>query len=132
MTHAIYLIAAPTTQLKVGDLISKYFHRYKDYLELRAYLNNDSTTLYDTHELDTFMLESNHCFESRKQSHEELHYKDNKKKNKYPQGQILPTLTTFEYKIQKESISRSVTTTINFSYHKELEIDCPLLDTGVS
>ena len=70
------------TQLKVVDPLSKYFHRYKDYLELKAYLNNYSATLNDPDELDTFMVGSNHYFELSRWSHEEKHSKDNKKRHK--------------------------------------------------
>ena len=50
LNHPIYLIAAPPTQLKARDLLSKYLHRYKDYLERRAYLKNDYYTLNDSYE----------------------------------------------------------------------------------
>ena len=44
-TRHVYIISAPPTQLKAGDPISKYFHIYKYYLEMRSYLNNHSTNL---------------------------------------------------------------------------------------
>ena len=62
---------------------------------------NDYYTIDDTHELDTFMLGYNHCFEFRRRSHDELHSKDKNKRHKYSQGQILTSLTTFEDDIQK-------------------------------
>ena len=79
---------------------------------MRAYLKNGSDTLNDPDELDTFMLGSNHFFEFRVWYRKEHHSKNKNKRHKYPQGQILITLTTFEDDILKESISRSVTTPI--------------------
>ena len=70
----------PPTELNVGNPLSKYFHRYKDYLELRVYLKNDSATINDPDELDTFILLSNQCFEFRIWYHEESQYKDKKKR----------------------------------------------------
>ena len=49
-------------KLKVEDTLSKYFHRYKNYLELIAYLDNYSATLDDIDELDTFILGSTQWF----------------------------------------------------------------------
>ena len=96
-THPIDLIYVPQKQFKVGNTIYKYFHRYKYYLELIAYLNND----YDPDEFYTFILVYNHWFEFRRRSHEELHSKDNKKRHKFYQGKILTTLITFKYDILK-------------------------------
>ena len=70
LNHTIDLISEPPTQFKSGYQISKYLHRYKYYLELRAYLKNDSATLYDTDKLDTLMLGANHFFKFRRRSHE--------------------------------------------------------------
>ena len=78
LTHPIYIISAPPIQLKVGDPLSKYFHRYKYYLELRAYLKNYSATLYYPDELDTFILGVNNCFKFSRRSHEKRHSKEKK------------------------------------------------------
>ena len=75
--------------------------KYKDDLELRAHLKNDSATIDDPDELDKFMLISNYCFKFSIWYHEEIQSKDNKKRNKYTRGQILTNLTTLEYEIQK-------------------------------
>ena len=101
LNNPIYLIDAPPTKLKLGDPLYKYFYRYKDDLELRSYLKNDYDTLYYPDDLDTFMFGANHCFKFRACSHEYIHYKDKKKRKKYPQGQVLTTLTTFKNEIQK-------------------------------
>ena len=86
LTHPVDIIAAHPTKLKVRDPLSKYFHRYKDYLELRAYLNNDSSNINDPDEFDTFMIGADHCFNFRILSHEDRHSRDKKKRHKYPRG----------------------------------------------
>ena len=65
----IDIIAMTPTQLKVGNPLSKYFYRYKYYVETRAYFNNDSDNLYDPDELDTFLLGSSHFFDFSIMSH---------------------------------------------------------------
>ena len=112
MTHPIDLIYATPTKLKVGYPLYYYFHRYKDCLELREYLNNDSYTLYDPFELYTFTLGANHCFEFSRRFHEEIHSTDNKKRQEYYQGHTLTTTATFKDDTMKEYMSRSVTTPI--------------------
>ena len=57
LTHPIHLISEPNTQLKVADPKSKYFHRYKDYLELREYINNYYATLNYPDALDILCLD---------------------------------------------------------------------------
>ena len=96
LNHPIDLVSVPPTQLKSGDLLSKYFHRYKYYLELISYLNNYSATIGDQDELNTFILGANQCFEFSRRSHEEIHSNYKKKRQKYSQGHIFTTLTTFE------------------------------------
>ena len=96
LTRPIETIYAPPTHLKLVDTLSKYFHRYKDYLELISYLNNYSATIGDQDELNTFILGANQCFEFSRRSHEEIHSNYKKKRHKYSQGHIFTTLTTFE------------------------------------
>ena len=69
---------------------------------MREYLKNDYDTLNDLDYLDTFMIGPNHFFLYFKTcSHEERQYENIKKRQKYPQGQILITLTTFKDEIKK-------------------------------
>ena len=128
LNYTIDIIDVPPKQLKVGYLISNYFYRYKYYLELIAYINNDSATLGDPYEFDAFMLGANHCFDFSIHSHKYCQSKDNKKRHKYSQGQILTTLTTFEDDILKESMSRSVSNPIKIQTSKKCKC-IPLLQT---
>ena len=85
----------------MGDTLSNYFHRYKYYLELIAYLKIYLSNLDDPYELDMFIIVANHCFKFRRRSDEERHPKYNNSRQKYYRVHIMITLTPFEDDILK-------------------------------
>ena len=84
-----------------ADSLESYLDNYLDWLQLRAYLENNPNNLNHPSELDNFLHGLQHGLEYLRLTHEERRSSDPIVQQKYSQGQIVGTLASKEILVDK-------------------------------
>ena len=107
--YASTLLGNRPTQLS-SDSLESYLDKYLDWLQLRAYLENNPSNLNRPSELDNLLHGLQHGLEYLCLTSEERRSSDPIVQQKYSQGQIVGTLALKETLVDKRhSYSQSVT-----------------------
>eukprot|EP00536_Pseudo-nitzschia_multiseries_P003807 jgi/Psemu1/8572/gm1.8572_g len=114
--------------------LEEYYFRYKDYLRLKVFLHNQSSTISLMEEVSNLIEGATLSYELCKMTEDEWESDDQFKRDKYKAGRLLQTLQTYEQEIKvemkyKDRVSRSSykLTQTTISYLIET-LGCPEMD----
>eukprot|EP00536_Pseudo-nitzschia_multiseries_P010363 jgi/Psemu1/25685/gm1.25685_g len=111
-SNAARMVRNPPNQEANESLEEEYF-RYKDYLRLRVFLQNQPSTLSSTEEVSNLIAGTTLSHELFEKTEDERDSDDQFKRDKYKAGRLLQTLQTYEQEIRaeqkyKRNASRSI------------------------
>eukprot|EP00536_Pseudo-nitzschia_multiseries_P015494 jgi/Psemu1/42792/gm1.42792_g len=100
-SNASRMVRNPPNQ-DTGESLEEYYFRYKDYLRLRVFLQNQPCTISSTEEVSNLIAGTTLSEELFKKTEDERHSDDQFKRDKYKAGRLLQTLQTYEQEINAE------------------------------
>eukprot|EP00536_Pseudo-nitzschia_multiseries_P001284 jgi/Psemu1/2969/gm1.2969_g len=111
-SNASRMVRNPPNQ-NANESLEEYYFRYKDYLRLRVFLQNQPSTISSTEEVSNLIAGTTLSEELFKKTEDERDSDDQFKRDKYKAGRLLQTLQTYEQEIKaeqkyKRNTSRSI------------------------
>eukprot|EP00536_Pseudo-nitzschia_multiseries_P015866 jgi/Psemu1/44055/gm1.44055_g len=100
-SNAGRMVRDPPNQY-AGESLEEYYFRYKDYLRLRVFLQNQSGAISLTEEVSNLNVGTTLSEELLKKTEDERGSDDQFKRDKYKAGRLLQTLQTYEQEIKAE------------------------------
>eukprot|EP00536_Pseudo-nitzschia_multiseries_P018731 jgi/Psemu1/57061/gm1.57061_g len=101
-SNAARMVQNPPNQ-DMGESLEEYYFRYKDYLRLRVFLQNQPGTMSSTEEVSNLIAGTTLCHELLfEKTEDERDSDDQFKRDKYKAGRLLQTLQTYEQEIKAE------------------------------
>ena len=90
-----YVLIRGTPSQLPSESVCSYFYKYVDFLVLRVSIEDNPNNLTTQGEMDKFLAGLSHCAALNTICHQERRSGEPTPKQKYAQGQIVTTLTTF-------------------------------------
>eukprot|EP00536_Pseudo-nitzschia_multiseries_P005768 jgi/Psemu1/13452/gm1.13452_g len=100
-SNASRMVRNPPNQ-NASESLEEYYFRYKDYLRLRVFLQNQPGTIGSTEEVSNLIAGTTLSEELFKKTEDERDSDDQFKRDKYKAGRLLQTLQTYEQEIKAE------------------------------
>eukprot|EP00536_Pseudo-nitzschia_multiseries_P014698 jgi/Psemu1/39812/gm1.39812_g len=100
-SNASRMVRNPPNQ-DANESLEEYYFRYKDYLRLRVFLQNQPSTISSTEEVSNLIAGTTLSEELFKKTEDERNSDDQFKRDKYKAGRLLQTLQTYEQEIKAE------------------------------
>eukprot|EP00536_Pseudo-nitzschia_multiseries_P010847 jgi/Psemu1/27241/gm1.27241_g len=100
-SNASRMVRNPPNQ-DPNESLEEYYFRYKDYLRLRVFLQNQPSTISSTEEVSNLIAGTTLSEELFKKTEDERDSDDQFKRDKYKAGRFLQTLQTYEQEIKAE------------------------------
>eukprot|EP00536_Pseudo-nitzschia_multiseries_P014364 jgi/Psemu1/38431/gm1.38431_g len=100
-SNASRMVRNPPNQ-DPNESLEEYYFRYKDYLRLRVFLQNQPSTISSTEEVSNLIAGTTLSEELFKKTEDERDSDDQFKRDKYKAGRLLQTLQTYEQEIKAE------------------------------
>eukprot|EP00536_Pseudo-nitzschia_multiseries_P004898 jgi/Psemu1/11211/gm1.11211_g len=100
-SNASRMVRNPPNQ-NASESLEEYNFRYKDYLRLRVFLQNQPGTISSTEEVSNLIAGTTLSEELFKKTEDERDSDDQFKRDKYKAGRLLQTLQTYEQEIKAE------------------------------
>ena len=79
--------------------ISEFFNQYLDYLQLRAFIENNPNNLNDEDELESFMLNLQHSTQYLELTYLDRHSPNTSISGMFSQNQLVATLETYSHRV---------------------------------
>eukprot|EP00536_Pseudo-nitzschia_multiseries_P008693 jgi/Psemu1/21143/gm1.21143_g len=100
-SNAGRMVRNPPNQ-DANESLEEYYFRYKDYLRLRVFLQNQPGTMSSTEEVSNLIAGTTLSHELFEKTEDERDSDDQFKRDKYKAGRLLQTLQTYEQEIKAE------------------------------
>eukprot|EP00536_Pseudo-nitzschia_multiseries_P019160 jgi/Psemu1/59263/gm1.59263_g len=100
-SNAGRMVMNPPNQ-DANESLEEYYFRYKDYLRLRVFLQNQPGTMSSTEEVSNLIAGTTLSHELFEKTEDERDSDDQFKRDKYKAGRLLQTLQTYEQDIKAE------------------------------
>eukprot|EP00536_Pseudo-nitzschia_multiseries_P009599 jgi/Psemu1/23650/gm1.23650_g len=100
-SNAGRMVRNPPNQ-DANESLEEHYFRYKDYLRLRVFLQNQPGTISLTEEVSNLIAGTTLCHELFEKTEDERDSDDQFKRDKYKAGRLLQTLQTYEQEIKAE------------------------------
>eukprot|EP00536_Pseudo-nitzschia_multiseries_P019430 jgi/Psemu1/60724/gm1.60724_g len=113
-SNASRMVRNPPNQ-DADESLEEYYFRYKDYLRLRVFLQNQPGTINSTEEVSNLIAGTTLLEELFKKTEDERDSDDQFKRDKYKAGRLLQTLQTYEQEIKAEQRYKNKTSKPNLS-----------------